>query len=270
VRRIAGALLLAALAWGPAAPARAANPDCGASYKADDEAAWAITRGQWDSDCAAGLAPDDILRKRQKTFMDECAAYYRPFLVKASVPDWNLQVYCAQGAAGENALSAMSGAPPRRAPPAPPAPPAAEARKAPGPAANQATRFYNLIDTAGAPYPEKLIDLLPKELSLTPLLRYNGTHEYEIFVARDRRPPLCILHLEVFVGVPVRCGEETYMSDLYDSGCTGRVSSMRIVGQGAGGKVPKHCTQKQVDVVFAALEDRFRQQHPGLMTEPGR
>lgn len=234
---------------------RASSIDCSSSYE-DRFADWTITRAQWDADCAVGRKPEEILRQRQRLFMEDCAAYYRPYLAKAKVEDWNLGVYCAEGAAGERKLSTMSGAPPRLAPPAPPESPAATANKPGASFANPAVHFYNLIDTTGSVLPITLAETLPPGLEMSPQLRYYGTIEYRIYVSQTRRPPLCVLMIDSIEYSTPRC----YVRSAYDEGCTGRLSTMRLTTDSSA----PECGQKQIDKLYSRLEATYLKTHPAL------
>jgi hypothetical protein len=250
------AAILVAAAVGLVSHAPAQTPDCAASY-ANYEADWAITRAQWDADCAAGRKPDEILRSRQQTFMTDCAAYFQPFLAKAKVEDWNLQVYCAQGASGENKLSAMTGAPSRRAPPAPSAP---RPPPAINPSSNPAAHFYSLIDTTCGPLPRQFADELPKGLS--PQSHFYGTLMYKMYVSKVSRPPLCLLeHINVMGHG--RCDPNTYVyvDKISDAGCTGKLATMTLTD--AHGN-PVDCSQRQIDSLFSDIEKEYLASHPSL------
>lgn len=237
-------LLLAALLLRLAAPAGAA--DCASAY-ANYEADWAITRAQWDADCASGLKPADILRGRQQAFMAECAAYYRPFLAKARVEEWNLQVYCAQGAAGEAKLSGMTAAPLRRPPPAP-------AAAAPSIPLNPARRYYNSVDTLGTELP-KHWDKFPAGILNNAQLRAFMGVSHSIYVNMAMSPPLCVMSVEVLSSVSGRCGpDEPYIKLIVDKGCTGRIATMRLTDE--RGRELK-CGQKKIDEIYAVLDAAY-------------
>lgn len=240
-------LLIAGLLLRLAAPAAAA--DCASGY-ANYEAEWAITRSQWDADCASGLKPADILRSRQQAFMAECAAYYRPFLAKARLEEWNLQVYCAQGAAGEGKLSGMAGAPLRR----PPEPPAAAAPAVP---LNPARRYYNSVDTLGTEL-KNWKDVLPAGIIDNSQLRAFLGVSHAIYV--NLGMPLCVMEVKTLVSVSGRCGPgEPYIKLIVDKGCTGRVSTMRISGE--NGRELK-CGQKRIDEIYGALDAAYTETRP--------
>lgn len=244
-------LLLAALLLKLATPAGAA--DCASGY-ADYETDWAITRSQWDADCASGLKPADILRSRQQAFMADCAVYYRPFLAKARLEEWNLQVYCAQGALGEGKLSGMTGAPLRRPPPAP-----ASASLPPGIPLNPARRYYNSIDTLGTELPKNWSSF-PAGILNNPQLRAFTGVSHTIYVNMGMSPPLCVMTVSVLSIVSGRCGpDEPYIKLMVDKGCTGRVSTMRLTDE--DGRTLK-CGQKKIDEIFSALDAAYNEGQP--------
>ncbi|MCM2304684.1 MAG: hypothetical protein NDJ72_08275 [Elusimicrobia bacterium] len=233
--------LIAALLLWLAAPAAAA--DCASAY-ANYEADWAITRAQWDADCAKGLKPAEILRARQQTFMAECAAHYRPFLAKARLEDWNLQVYCAQGAAGEAKLSGMTGAPLRR----PPAP------KEPDIPLNAARRYYNSVDTLGTEVPKNW-DQFPGGILNSPTLRSFMGVSHDLYVNLAMSPPLCAMTLRNLANVSGRCGPgEPYIRLIVDKGCTGRVATMRVTDE--NGREMK-CAQSRIDEIYSVLDAAY-------------
>lgn len=237
-------LLLAALLLTLAAPAGAA--DCASAY-ANYEPDWAITRAQWDADCASGQKPADILRSRQQAFMAECAAYYRPFLAKARLEDWNLQVYCAQGAPGESKLSTMTGAPLRRPPPAP-------AVAAPALPLNPARRYYNSIDTLGTEMPKNW-DKFPGGILNNAQLRAFTGISHSMYVNMAMSPPLCVLEVHTVLHVAGRCApDEPYIDLIIDKGCTGRAATMRFTDE--NGRV-LNCSQKAIDRTFSALDEAY-------------
>lgn len=239
-------LLIAALLLKLATPAEAA--DCASGY-ANYEADWAITRSQWDADCASGLKPEDILRSRQQAFMADCAAYYRPFLAKARLEEWNLQVYCAQGAAGEGKLSVMTGAPLRRPPPA-----AASAVLAPAIPLNPARRYYNSIDTLGTEMPKNWDGLPAGILNNSQLRSFMGV-SHSIYV--NMGMPLCVMTVANLSIVSGRCGPgEPYIKLIVDKGCTGRASTMRLTDE--KDRVLK-CGQKKIDEIFSALDAAYNE-----------
>lgn len=231
------------------APAAAA--DCVSSY-ANYEADWAITRAQWDKDCASGLKPAEILRARQQSFMAECSAYYQPFLAKANLPEWNLQVHCAQGAAGEAKMSAMTGAPLRRPPPAPKeAPPAAPL--------TPARRYYNSVDTLGGEVPKNWSSLPGGIVNNAQLRAFMGV-SHDLYVNLAASPPLCVMSVNVINGLAVgsRCGESSIQL-VVDKGCTGRLATMRV--SDAEGRELK-CEQKKIDEIYGALDAAYTQGRP--------
>lgn len=237
-------LLLAALLLKLATPAAAA--DCASAY-ANYEPDWAITRAQWDADCSSGLKPAEILRARQQTFMAECSAYYRPFLDKARLEDWNLQVYCAQGAAGEAKLSTMTGAPLRRPPPAP-------AAAAPTLPLNPARRYYNSVDTMGTEMPKNW-DKFPGGILNNAQLRAFTGISHSLYVNMAMSPPLCVLQVQTVLNVGGRCApDEPYIALIVDKGCTGRAATMRFT-DGAGKVLD--CPQKAIDRTFSALDEAY-------------
>lgn len=240
-------LLIAGLLLRLAAPAAAA--DCASGY-ANYEAEWAITRAQWDADCASGLKAEDILRTRQQAFMADCAAYYRPFLAKARLEEWNLQVYCAQGAAGEGKLSGMAGAPLRR-------PPEAPAAAAPAVPLNPARRYYNSVDTLGTELPKNW-DAFPAGILNNSQLRAFTGVSHTLYV--NLGMPLCVMKVEVLSIVSGRCGPgEPYIKLVVDKGCTGRVSTMRLTDE--KGRELK-CGQKKIDEIYSALDAAYTEGRP--------
>lgn len=241
------AVVMAALLL--AAPAGAA--DCASAY-ANHEADWAITREQWNADCASGLKPNDILRTRQQTFMNECAAHYRPFLAKARLEDWNLQVYCAQGAAGEAKLSSMAGAPLRRPPPAakdaPAALPLTEAR-----------RYYNSVDTLGSELPKNW-HAFPGGIVNNPQLRAFLGISHDMYVNLAANPALCVMSVNTVLQVGGRCGpDEPYIRRIVDKGCTGRIATMSVTGPSGEAL---NCSQKKIDEIYAALDAAYTAGRP--------
>ncbi len=230
-----------------AVTARAA--DCASGY-ANYETAWAITQAQWDADCSSGQKPDEILKKRQQAFMDECAAYYRPFLAKARLEEWNLQVYCAQGAAGEGKLSAMTSAPLRRPPPTP-------KDTAPAAPLTPGRRYYNSVDTLGSELPRNWTDL-PGGILNNPQLRAFSGISHTMYVNLAMRPPLCIMDVTGSIAiVSGRCGpDEPYIKMIVDKGCTGKIANMTFTDEQ---KRPMRCGQTRVDEIFTALDAAYTQ-----------
>lgn len=240
-------LLLAAFA----ASSHAAPDACGAAYDEAYQASWAISREQWNADCATGTKPEDILRQQQKRAMEDCRRYFAPYADKAKVADWNLGVYCAQGPAGESTLATMTGAPSRRSSASTPAPTVKTSNVFPGrdPAVNQARRVYNQVETEGSLLPNRFVppNFAPPSQALPAgRIRYRATSTFEVYIPMQTENPICVT---LCIGI----NNLKPFLQLWDQGCTGRVETMTFSYGVAGQKLQKY-RQEEIDAAFAEIE----------------
>lgn len=247
--------LLVAILLKVASPASAAKADCPAAYK-NFEPEWAITRAEWGADCASGKKPEDILRRRQQDFMTACADFYRPRLAKAKLEEWNLQVYCAQGATGEAKLSSMTGAPLRRPTEASIAAEAAAAAAAAVAAMppNPAKGYYHSVDTLGSEWPKGWNDL-PGGMLNNSMLRVFSGASHTMYVNLAMNPPRCVMAANNGLHIDTICapGLPRIMM-VVDVGCTGLVKTMTITDEK---KRALKCPQAKIDHIYALLDAAY-------------
>jgi hypothetical protein len=217
-------ILIAALGLLWSAPARAAVSDCGAAYVAAYSWDWDISQADWDEACRNGTKPDDFLRQRQADGIKACEARFQ-----GKAPDYKAMAYCARGRSGEASLAAELGLPKPE-----------EKAKSKAAALRPGPEFYRIVvakgsifpQTLGTPYPE-----LPELANWT--YRHINLGSAEFFVpVQGSGGGSCVVR-PAFASCrrldAYRAASNRWPSALIDDGCTGLVSTQRVVWkEGAG------------------------------------
>lgn len=245
-----GLILAVGLLW--SVPSRAAGSDCSAAYVAAYSWDWDISQADWDAACRGGAKPDEFLRQRQADSIKACEARFQ-----GKTPDYKAAAFCARGRSGEASLAAKIGLPkPEETGESKTAPVKAVPLR-PGP------EFYRLVIAKGSIFPEALGTPYPELPKLA-----NWTYRHINLGAADFFVPVqgngggsCVvrpefsscLRLEAYRGASDR-----WPTALIDDGCTGLVSTQRVVWKEGAGPflhVPEkdRWPQSRADEMFSIL-----------------
>jgi len=246
-------ILAFGLLW--SAPSRAAAvSDCSAAYTASYSWDWDITQAEWDAACRDGAKPEEFLRHRQAASIQACVARFQ-----GKAADYQATAYCARGRSGETSLASELGLPK----------PEAKSDSAPAAAAGKATplrpgpEFYRLVVTKGSIFPKTLgtpYKELPDLADWT--YRHVNMSYADFFVPiKGSGGGSCVVE-PTFSSCtrldPYRGAANRWPRTLIDDGCTGLVSTQRVVWDGAKA-APLHRPEKdrwsqaQADEMFSIL-----------------
>jgi hypothetical protein len=217
------ALIIAfGLLW--SAPSRAAAvSDCSAAYTASYSWDWDITQADWDAACQDGAKPDELLRHRQAAAIKACTARF-----EGKAADYQAVAYCARGRSGEAALADKLGL----------SKPEAKTESKPSPAKAAAVRpgpeFYRLVVAKGSIYPKDLGTPFPDlpELANWTYRHFNVSYANFYVPIKGSGGGSCVV-LSNFSACarldPYRAASNFWPFALIDDGCTGLVSTERVV-----------------------------------------
>ena len=219
--------LIAALGLLWSAPSQAAVADCTAAYAASYSWDWDISQGEWDAACREGAKPDEFLSQRQAESIKACAARFQ-----GKAPDYQATAYCARGRSGEAALADKLGLPkPEEKSDSKPSPGKAAPLR-PGP------EFYRLVVSKGSIFPKDLGTPYPQLPDLANwTYRHINLGSADFFVPVQGSGGSCVVRpkfsscqrLEAYSDASGR-----WPAALVDEGCTGLVSTQRVVWKTGG------------------------------------
>ena len=222
-----------------AASAAAQPAGCPESYKDSYEADWNISRYEWEQDCRAGAKPKDILRARQKSFIEDCQAHFSD-KTGDKIPSWNLPILCAQGAAGESQIVSQTGAPPRKRP---------QPGRAPAPKAASGSpikRFYDLVEKHG------LVSRVTPDVDGVPKGMRHKIWRRKVrggSVAVTKPRSWCLFFSDVIEG------DVTYRVDILDQSCAGAPDGLLVRWRGE--ERPASFTVDHLEALFSAASDEL-------------
>ncbi|HXT01829.1 MAG TPA: hypothetical protein VN915_14230 [Elusimicrobiota bacterium] len=216
------ALILAfGLLW--SAPSQAALPDCASAYAAAYSWDWGISQADWDAACRDGAKPEEILRRRQAESIKACAARFH-----SKAPDYKATAFCARGRSGEAALAAELGLPKGEE--------KSESEAAP---LRPGPEFYRLVVAKGSIFPKDLGSPYPEVRALASwTYRHINLGSADFFVpVQGAGAGSCVVRPE-FSSCrrlePYRASSSLWPVALIDAGCTGLVSTQRVVWKEGG------------------------------------
>jgi hypothetical protein len=225
------ALILAlGLLW--SAPSRAADSTCSAAYAAAYSWDWDISQADWDAACRDGAKPEEFLRQRQADSIKACAARFQ-----GKAADYKATAYCARGRSGEAALAAELGLAKRKE--------KSESKTVP---LRPGPEFYRRVVAKGSIFPKDLGSPYPELQNLA-----NWTYRHINLGSADFFVPVqgtgagsCVVRpefsscqrLDAYLAA-----SNIWPVALIDSGCTGLVSTQRVVWK-LGGTPFLHVPEK--------------------------
>lgn len=244
-------IALAALLFGT--PTRAAASDCSAAYTASYSWDWNITQDEWEAACRAGAKADEFLRQRQTTAMQACAARFQ-----GKAPDYQATAYCARGRSGEAALAAQLGLPNPEEKTGSKPTPGAVVPVRPGP------NFYRIVVSKGSIYPQNLGSPLPDDPSLAGWTYRHFNVSYANFYVpiKGSGGGTCVVQPNFSACArldPYRGASNHWPETLIDDGCTGLISTQRVIWQDDARPAKLHVpekakwTQTKADEMFSVL-----------------
>ena len=209
------------LLW--SAPSRAAGSDCSAAYAAAYSWDWDISQADWDAACRDGAKPDEFLRQRQADSIKACAARFQ-----GKAADYKATAYCARGRSGEASLAAELGLPKRE-----------QKRESKAAPLRPGPEFYRLVVAKGSIFPKTLGSPYPE---LPDLAKWTYRHinlgSADFFVpVQGSGAGSCAVRPEFSSCQRLdayRGASSLWPAALIDDGCTGLVSTQRVVWKEGG------------------------------------